>query len=60
MSKTDDTSKIAERHHTLTDSELDAVSGGLQGLGRIGTPFLPDANPASGAWNMLLHDYGYA
>ena len=57
-SETDqDTSAMKDE---LSDDELDTVTGGLQGLGRIGPPLLPDANPASGAWNMLLHDYGYA
>ncbi len=37
MSKTNDTSNIAtfEDHNTLADSELDAVSGGLNNAGVV-------------------------
>jgi hypothetical protein len=41
MSRTNDTSNIAERHDTLADSELDAVTGGRSSLKPSGVQISP-------------------
>ena len=67
MSKTNDTPRPAtfEDHHTLADSELDAVTGGLV-VNAIIQPLIaldisrPPANAAAmAAWNDLLRQNGF-
>jgi hypothetical protein len=68
MSKTNDTSRENLDHGVLADSELNAVTGGLepltiQKLVDVSTPGGGDVGgggpTAFSAWNQLLKDYGY-
>jgi hypothetical protein len=59
MSKANHTSRLAtfEDHNTLTDSELDGVTGGMPGLGTILTQAV--GNGTSQAVGALVSNAGY-